>query len=474
MKLHAVLGAGVLASLTSIGTVTAETNGVPEPESTSTVRLKLPVGPTMADIAPVDLAHAGGAPGSRLVYLNKCEGNCVVRAGFESSINNTSSIISGTRTIQEFAYSDSVWQAVVACVRETYAPFNISITDQDPGSVNHWEAIVAGEPQQAGFSSGVGGVSPWDPVNCSIINNSITYSFANIYGPDVNQICWTVAQEVAHSFGLDHEYLREDPMTYLSGSSLPGGVKRFQDVNAQCGEFSPRQCECSQTQNSVQKILSIFGSATPTPPVITFDSPTNGQSVSPGFSVRVSIADDNGVADVTLVVDGQTIDTISTSPYVFNTPETLSEGTHTLVVRATDNQGTEGSAQISVNIGPPCETPGDCAAQGDNLTCVGGRCVPGEGADGGLGDTCMEDSECFSGRCETATTGESYCVEACTPGSSDCPGGFQCISAGVCWPGDDDGGFFGCSTGDDGRVPTLPIALGAALGALVLRRRRRA
>ena len=155
-----------------------------------------------------------------------------------------------------------------------------------------------------------------------------------------------------------------------------------------------------------------------------------------------------------LGIDGAPIATLTTQPFIFDSPATL--GDHTVKVIAADTQGTEGFEGITVTIGEPCGIPGDCANQGDNLTCVGGRCVPGEGAPGGLGTECEEDTECFSGRCEHSNEG-SYCVEACEPGSGDCPGGFQCISSGggVCWPGEGDGG--GClSAGND--TPTLPMA----------------
>ncbi|HUH00433.1 MAG TPA: hypothetical protein VML75_00480, partial [Kofleriaceae bacterium] len=176
---------------------------------------------------------------------------------------HSSSIISGTVTVREFNAGNSAWNAVVACVKAMYEPFGVEITDQDPGStVSHFEAIVAGYPQDIGAGSGVGGVSPF---SCGIINNAITYSFANIYGGSVQDICEVVAQETAHAFGLDHEYYCPDPMTYLYGC----GAKQFRDYNAPCGEGSARQCACGgSTQNSYQKILSIFGPGTPTPPTV--------------------------------------------------------------------------------------------------------------------------------------------------------------------------------------------------------------
>ena len=472
MKLHSSLGIGIVLLAAVTGSALAEDNSTPVPEVEAPERLRIAIDSTQADIMPQEEAAAGGAP-CRLIYLNNCNdepnGRCTVRSGFESSINNTSSIISGTRNISNFEY-DEIWDEVVQCVRDTFAPFDIDITDEDPGNQCHWENIVAGTPQEAGFSNGVGGVSPW---TCGVINNSITYTFSNIYGPDVPAICWTVAQEVAHSWALEHEVLQNDPMTYLQGSTLPGGFKRFQDQVASCGEFQPRACDCGgNTQNSYQMILDLFGAAAPSPPEITITEPGNGDNVAPGFVVRVEIEDNNGIASASLIVNDAVIDTVTTPPFVFNAPTGLEDGSHRVQVSAIDTQGTSGTSPVhTVVIGPPCETPGDCAEQGPDLTCVGGRCVPGEGADGGLGDDCEEDSECLSGQCEHSTDDGSHCVESCELGSSDCPSGFQCIGSGFCWPGDGGGGIFGCQTGE-GSTPTLPILIGLGLGAMFLRRRR--
>jgi len=473
MKLHTAVGSALFLLLAT-GTAVAEDNASIPNEWQRPSRGKIDIDITQADITTRDEIAEGGPISSRLIFLNNCKpGGCVVRSGFESSINNTSSIISGTRTITPFAYSDAVWDDIVDCVRNIYAPFNVGVTDQDPGSVNHWESIVAGEPQDAGFGNGTGGVSPF---SCGIINNSITYDFANIYGPNVEEICWTVAQETAHSFGLEHERLATDPMTYIGTvCGTAAAAHSFQNQAAPCGECSNTSCDCGgTTQNSYQMIMDIFGASTPSPPAVTITEPDNGQAVSPGFIVRGDIVDDNGIGSASLIVDGQTILTLTLPPFVFNAPETLLEGTHTVTLRATDFQGTVGEDSIDVVIGEPCETPGDCVEQGDNLTCVGGRCVPGEGADGGLGDECESGPDCFSGQCASDGEGNKYCVESCDLGESDCPGDFGCLDVGngngVCWPGAGDGG--GCLDAG-GEAPTMPIVFGLFVGVMALVRRRR-
>jgi hypothetical protein len=77
---------------------------------------------------------------------------------------------------------------------------------------------------------------------------------------DPRTVCEVISQEIAHSFGLDHERLPSDPMTYLDYD----GDRTFQDQSAACGEFSDRKCgingkACRQRQNSVALLRQRLG-----------------------------------------------------------------------------------------------------------------------------------------------------------------------------------------------------------------------
>jgi hypothetical protein len=406
---------------------------------------------------------------SNVIYLNNCKPNgCTVSPGGDNSLTNHSSIPSSASTVTAFAYSDAVWSQVVDCVRQTYAPFAVQIVTDRPASGNYHMAIVAGTPQNVQMQQGVGGVSPF---TCGYIPNSISFSFANIYGGDVDQICWTVAQETAHSWGLDHKFDNKDPMTYLdSGPSR----KAFQNMAGSCGEYQARTCQCGgSTMNSFTEILQTFGGSTPTPPTVTITAPKNGDNVPLGFPIRADIMDDIGASKAELRIDGNLVSTLTGAPWVWNAPASVGQGTHTIKVTGYDISGTPADASISIVIGAACKKPGDCASDTD--TCVDGRCVAGEGVTGGLGSTCTKNEECKSGQCGSDGMGNSFCVENCNPAMNGCPSGFGCISSGgpsggVCWPGADGGGG-GCNTSDgSGGVMFLGFGLGAVL---VTRRRRR-
>ncbi len=420
-----------------------------------------------------DAIHA--APNfSNVIYLNSCKPNgCQVYPGGNNSTATpiTSSIPEQVSTVQPFAYSDAVWQQVVQCVKATYAPFGVEIVDQRPASGNYHMAIVAGVPQDVQMQQGVGGVSPF---TCGYIPNAVSFSFANIYGGSVDDICWTVAQETAHSWGLDHKYDNKDPMTYLtSGPSR----KTFQNAAGPCGEFNARSCQCGgSSMNSYDAIMKTFGGSVPTPPMVKINEPADGSTVAPMFPIKVAITDDISVTKAELKIDGQLINTQTTSiggVFVWNAPASVGQGVHKVSVTGYDVANTPATQEVSVTLGKACKKSGDCDKDTD--ACVDGRCVAGSGVQGGLGSTCATNTECASGQCASDAEGEKHCVEMCSVAANACPSGFQCISTGaddngVCWPGDDGGGC--ASNGSNSAAPGMLLVFGLGV-VLVTRRRRR-
>jgi len=414
-----------------------------------------------------DQVHAA-AGFSNVIYLNNCKpGGCQMKVGYDNSLTNTSQIPNSASTVQPFAYSDSVWQQVVTCVKATYAPFGVTIVDQRPTSGNYHMAVVAGRPQDIGEPSGVGGVSPF---GCGYLPNAISYSFANIYGGSVDDICWTVAQETAHSWGLDHKFDNRDPMTYLqSGPSR----KSYQNESGACGEYNARSCQCGgSTMNSYQAILNTFGGSTPTPPTIKITEPQEGATnLQPMFAIKSTATDDIGISKVELKIDGQLVSTLTSAPYQWAAPSTLAQGNHTIEITAYDVGNTPASDTVHASLGMPCDQASDCENPTD--VCVDGRCVRGGGVGGGLGTTCTNNTDCASGMCAADADGNHYCVEPCDPTQNGCPGGFGCVatggSGGVCWPGADSGQGT-CSAGGHAAPGFLLMGIAALF---VTRRRRR-
>jgi hypothetical protein len=241
----------------------------------------------------------GGAP--LPVYLERRQ--ITYTAGADNSSTNRSSVVgSGSATVGGFRGGDAAWQQVVACVQDQFARFNVEVTDVEPTSGEYVEAHFGGTPGQVGLPNGVGGVAPIDNFSCNIIPRAVVYIFSDVLGGSAQLNCEVAAQEIAHAFSLDHEFLCQDPMTYLSGC----GDKTFQDTNAQCGEFEPRQCNCGRgAQNSVAIMLDKLGAAggsvtdpnDATPPTAAIVSPANDATLPANHTMTV-IADATDNAQV--------------------------------------------------------------------------------------------------------------------------------------------------------------------------------
>ncbi|HUS28746.1 MAG TPA: Ig-like domain-containing protein [Kofleriaceae bacterium] len=459
--------------------------------------LDWPDDPTFVPTGTVELAA------TNKLYLNRCANGCVINVGQSNSINN-SWPIGAQRTLTKFPFTDANWNAVVACVKDVFEPYNVVITETDPGTAGHFEIMIGGLPTDLGFDPMIGGVAP-PGCNNGYLNTALVFDFAKAwsYGATncdtacIENICTTAAQEIGHTWAnMDHVIDKKDPMTYFNYNRR----KYFQDANQQCGsdcdaatgrgpggvqctgtDTQSHTCRCTggqaQSQNSFAIIKNLFGTNAGTPPMVSISSPKAGATVDKGFAIKVEAMDNsNLIAKLELKVDGTAIDTsmIDTlsmpSPWVFYAPDSLANGPHHIEAMAMDPQQTRATASTDVVQNPPCNASTTCPNATD--ACVGDRCVPGPDEPGGLGATCMFTTDCQSGQC--ANDGEHlYCVENCSPG--DCPSGFGCLDDGqgngFCWPGYDESGGCGCQSNRPGGPLTLGLLF--AVGLYTCRRRRR-
>ncbi len=455
----------------------------------------------LAEARPRDVLHfqrpavhpLSAMADSHIIFMNNCLPNgCLVKTGQTDSRVDTSDIAVSTGTLSAWSYGQATWDDTMTCMRATFSRFNVAITDVDPGTTPHYEVMVAGTAQQilGNQGNGVGGIADFpcqDVGNCDAYTpNALVFAFAGAFGPDATEICAVAAQEIAHTWALDHVVDATDPLTYNNysgmreyhdgekcGSDCQGGVSPFGLTCTGSGGQATHMCSGNNapTQDEVATMLALFGPSAPaTPPTVSITSPADGATVQGGFAVAATVTDTLAVAKAELRIDGALVGTSTTAPFTWTTSAQLAVGSHTVDVTGYNDGGLTADATITVTIPKECDAPGDCPQSTD--TCVQNRCVPGSSAPGGLGTACTSSMDCASQQCANDGSGHQYCVEGCDPTASGCPSGFGCLATGgggVCWPNADDGGGGGCSTGGGAGGAAC---FGIGLVALLARRRR--
>ena len=172
---------------------------------------------------------------SRVIYLN--HNGVVLSPGDNDAATNHSTIVTEPVEITPWDIDDNTWADTLSCVQRIYSRFDVVVTDVDPGATPHIEAVFGGHPTDVGLPAEVAGVSPFT-TDCSIVESSIVFTFTDVLPDDSQVMCEVMAQEIAHSYGLDHQMTPSDPMTYLDYD----GEREFQNETASCGEFEGRDC----------------------------------------------------------------------------------------------------------------------------------------------------------------------------------------------------------------------------------------
>ena len=203
---------------------------------------------------------------SKTIFLQR--NSVELTPGEDDAAKGISSVLAnaGNKPAKSKAWSggDKKWKSLVTCVQKLFSPFDVVITDTRPQDENFLMVVVGGKPTDLGIkdSHHVAGLAPF---HGGVIPRAVVFAFAATNNNDVQQVCETVGMEVAHAYGLDHEYLCKDVMTYLPSC----GKKTFVNADAPCGEGKKRNCEGgAPTQNSYQRLASVLGPALPVPAAI--------------------------------------------------------------------------------------------------------------------------------------------------------------------------------------------------------------
>jgi MYXO-CTERM domain-containing protein len=292
----------------------------------------------------------------------------------------------------------------------------------------------------------------------------------------------------------DHVADCRDPMSF-SYHGPCGGTPRgfFRDHLMGCANVGSTVCTCGGNKvNDHQHLVGVLG-ANPDfdddTPVVTINNAADGDPLTATTAFSVAATAHRGVYRMELYLNGWLWgswdapdapsfgDPWPVPAALLDPDDGYPDGNYDVEVRAYDDLGTPGSAHVMMTKGAACTDASQCL---EGQQCTGGGCVWDQPS-GQLGDPCTFDQACvgpniYDGLCFDDGGGDAFCSRPCFGGpNDDCGDGWACAvtdtadNSGVCEPATVAKPGC-CSTG--GAPPTGALALGAVIGALVLRRRR--
>jgi hypothetical protein len=452
-----------------------------------------------------------GAP-SKVIFVDRCADGCLFTGDTAHDAKNDRVAIRGTTPGQTYQFgpfknfagqtgtaADAEWSSIVSCMRKVYSYYDTVVTDVRPTEGTYHRAVVSGlSTQLIQGDGGTGGtLLGISDVQCSgAIHNMTSFTFADSHRPFsgnaatyVKHLCFTVAHEAGHSFGLEHEFefvdgtsACNDPMSYDTGECDPP-IRFFRNKPAKCGGFELTSCSCSSVANSHAKLLGVFGLA-PELPAVTPIS----EVVSPSANAQVSsmivgsAGHDRGVERVDLIINGfkwAQVPGLAFIPgggqpnpgqYVFPVPPRLPNSVLDIQLKVYDDLGNVTDSPVVTAIkGSACVDASTCAT---GQRCEEGRCF-WDAPVGEVGDECTYGEYCLSGQCSNSTfvSDTAVCTQTCIVGTVDaCPSGLECVAAGnsgICFTPTDSGC---CSTSKG--APWGPLMLAGLVIGLIARRRK--
>jgi len=204
----------------------------------------------------VDAANDSGTCSPFVMYLNR-KGE-TYNPGPDDSTINRSSMFQTTRTVPMPVVDNADWATVLACVQEKFSLYNATVVDVDPTPMPHIEVVIINNGTQVGFPGLSNGVPATPCVGGFPTAVRNTIALASWEGNNPNR-CWTIAQALGYTAGLDNVLPCEDLMSVApTPCSILG--KQFIDQAAQCGQGTAEPCRCGgQMQNTKQRVLANIG-----------------------------------------------------------------------------------------------------------------------------------------------------------------------------------------------------------------------
>lgn len=207
---------------------------------------------------PDAVSCAPQAPSQR-VFFHFDEGD-YTPSDLDDASANTSSILAEPAHVPPFPYNYASFTNLVERCGARLAPFNIEVTSENPGDVNHIELLFGGAlPPRLTQAASVGAI----PHGCVRYRRPIGFIDASAIGNDADRLCDEALRLIGLTTGLDPTI---EPTDVMGPAGIAG--RTYADANTPCGEHGAEpQCFCTgePTQNSFQRMLDAYGSRCPVP-----------------------------------------------------------------------------------------------------------------------------------------------------------------------------------------------------------------
>jgi hypothetical protein len=381
-----------------------------------------------------------------VVYLN-LDGATIESGAYEGSdaTRNVSGLITSTVDYPLFdgtpygVSRDEARLTLLNALWNRYAGFKIAFTDERPAAGNYSMVIVGGSPGDVGQSPGTLGMAPLDCTGgadgfaLDLNPVDIVFIFSDEIarcGLGLPALEYVIAHELAHALGLAHIDRARDIMFPDIGDD---SARNWGAGPTIAGDSS---CAADGYQDDRDYLLEAVGPGYPRqpPPTVTLTAPFDGVVVEDGsLDVEATATSPTFVLSVGFWVNGTIRASVGESPYRTRL-ELPAPGVYSIRAQVLDPYNSVDSPAVNVFV--PLPSPVACTEDvtcGAVWRCVDGRCLgpPPTPSFGVLGAACMDESDCLSGRCQSASS--NYCSRACSEAvGAYCPYGYSCAANGYC------------------------------------------
>jgi hypothetical protein len=188
----------------------------------------------------------------RILFLNKNGGTYTPE--LDDSRTNKSSIVNQQTSITAWSVAAPTWTGIVDCVKQKLAPFNVTVTDADPGATAAHVEVVFAQNDPSIFN----GAPSVAPSSCSIKENAVCYVSQAHAEANATNGCAAAAQVYGFVMGLEFVSTCPDAMAFDYAACATAS---FSKTPLACGTTEAASCTCGAgtTQTSFDKMLAVLG-----------------------------------------------------------------------------------------------------------------------------------------------------------------------------------------------------------------------